>query len=270
MRIGIVAPSTPIERDLAIGVTALAAREFPVAELRFHPQCFFVHGHFAGDDTSRADAFVDMANDPDLDAIWFARGGYGANRIADEVLGRLRTEARDKYYLGYSDGGFLLGALYGAGYSRLFHGPMPQDLVRAGGEAAILRALSWLVDRNPAALEPSRQPRERTAAFNITVLSHLLGTELEPSLAGHVLMLEEVSEHLYRIDRALFHITSTPTIRRVRGIRLGRCSDVPVNDRHFGSTEEEIIRFWCERSGIPYLGRADIGHDAANKVVPFG
>ena len=54
------------------------------------------------------------------------------------------------------------------------------------------------------------------------------------------------------------------------GIRLGRCSDVPENDPDFGRTEEEIARYWCERSGIPYLGRADIGHDVDNKVVPFG
>jgi muramoyltetrapeptide carboxypeptidase len=85
-----------------------------------------------------------------------------------------------------------------------------------------------------------------------------------------VLMLEDVSEHLYRTDRALFHITSQESVRRLAGIRLGRCNEVPENDRDFGQTEEELFRYWCERSGIPYLGRADIGHDAGNKIVPFG
>ncbi len=83
-------------------------------------------------------------------------------------------------------------------------------------------------------------------------------------------MLEEVSEHMYRIDRALFHITSNPGIRRVAGIKLGRCSDIPPNDRDFGGTEEDVVDYWCARSGIPYLGRADIGHDIDNKIVPFG
>ena len=109
-----------------------------------------------------------------------------------------------------------------------------------------------------------------TAAFNLTILSALLGTSLEPDLTGHVLMLEEVSEALYRIDRLFFHITSQPSIRRVAGIRLGRCSDVPENDPAFDQTPEEIARYWCERAGIPFLGAADIGHDAANRVVPFG
>jgi muramoyltetrapeptide carboxypeptidase len=104
----------------------------------------------------------------------------------------------------------------------------------------------------------------------MTILSHLLGTPLQPDLDGHVLMLEEVSEAMYRIDRSLFHITGNPGIRRVAGIMLGRCSDITPNDPDFGMNEEEIARHWCQRSGIPWLGRADIGHDAGNKVVPFG
>ena len=100
--------------------------------------------------------------------------------------------------------------------------------------------------------------------------TELTGTSLEPDLSDHVLMLEEVSEAAYRIDRMMFHLTGQTSIRRVAGIRLGRVSDVTPNDPDFGQTSEEIVRYWCLRSGIPFLGSADIGHDAANKVVPFG
>jgi muramoyltetrapeptide carboxypeptidase len=75
---------------------------------------------------------------------------------------------------------------------------------------------------------------------------------------------------MYRIDRAMHHITANPGIRQVAGIRLGRCSDIPENDIDFGMTAEEIVRHWCGVSGIPWLGEADIGHDAANRIVPFG
>jgi muramoyltetrapeptide carboxypeptidase len=102
------------------------------------------------------------------------------------------------------------------------------------------------------------------------VFSQLLGTALEPDLAGHVLMLEEVEEHMYRIDRTMFHISSNPGVRRVAGIRLGLCAPIPPNDPEFGQSEAEVVRYWCERSGIPWLGRAEIGHDAANRIVPFG
>jgi muramoyltetrapeptide carboxypeptidase len=145
-----------------------------------------------------------------------------------------------------------------------------QDVQREGGETAVARALSWLMDHDPAALEPSLKRRPKAAAFNITVLSQLLGTPLQPDLTDHVLMLEEVSEAMYRIDRSLFHITSNPAIRRVAGIRLGRCGAIPDNDPDFGLDEEAVARLWCERSGILWLGRADVGHDVENKIVPFG
>ncbi|HEX9965430.1 MAG TPA: LD-carboxypeptidase [Allosphingosinicella sp.] len=269
MRIGIVAPSTPILEETAERVAALAARACPEAELVFHPQCFLSHRHFAGEDGERAKAFLEVANDPGFDALWFARGGYGSCRIAEEVLAGLGPAARDKAYLGYSDAGYMLAGLYRSGFPEVAHGPMPADIRRDGGERAVTLALAWLSGRDRSALEPSLGEAP-AAAFNITVFSQLLGTALEPDLEGHVLMLEDVSEHMYRTDRSLFHITGNARVRKVAGIRLGRCTEVPENDPDFGATEEEVFRYWCERSAIPYLGRADIGHDACNKVVPFG
>jgi len=270
MRIGIVAPSGRFARETADRVTALAVEAAPGAELVFHPQCFREHGHFAGTDAERLQAFVDVANDPAFDALWMARGGYGACRFAAGAVAALAGPARDKVYLGYSDGGYLLAALYRAGFPFLAHGPIPQDVVRSGGAAAVARALGWLAEGRADALEPHLTPGERHAAFNITVFGLLLGSDLEPDLSGHVLLLEDVAEHAYRTDRAMFHITSQPHLRRLAGIRLGRVSAVPDNDPDFGATGEEIVRYWCNRSGIAFVGPADIGHDADNKVVPFG
>lgn len=272
VRIGVVAPSGRTTPEVAERARALAAQLYPDGrvELVFHPQCFASHGHFAGDDALRAAAFIETANDPELDAVWFARGGYGACRVAEEIVAGLGETARAKAYLGYSDACFLLAALYRAGFEGVAHGPMVQDLCRESGEAAFARGLAWLVNRDPQALEPGLTPGQPAAAFNIIILSQLLGTPLQPDLNGHVLILEEVSEHMYRIDRSLFHITSHPDIRRVAGIRLGRCSLIPQNDPDFGQDEEAVVRYWCGRSGIPYLGRADVGHDVDNRVAPFG
>jgi len=272
IRIGIVAPASRLDPALAEQTIGLARALYPdrPLELRFHPQCFLSSGHFAGDDEIRARAFLDVANDASIDALWFARGGYGSGRLAERVLDGLTAAAERKTYLGYSDAGALLAALYTRGFTGLAHGPVPADLRREGGEAPVGRALAYLVDREPGALEPTVPSGSLTAAFNITVLSHLIGTPWQPDLSGHVLMLEEVSEHMYRIDRALWHITSNPAIRRVAGIRLGRCSAIPPNEPDFGQTAEQVVRHWCGISGIPYLGLADIGHDIDNKVVPFG
>ncbi len=270
MKIAICAPSTSFTRDDAARVTALASATHPTAPLVFHEQCFAESGHFAGPDAERLEAFVDLANDPAFDAIWFVRGGYGACRIAEDAVAKLKAAARDKLYMGYSDAGNLLGALYSGGIGRVVHAPMPADIRREGGEAAIKRALDWMVNANPTALDPSIQAGEKYAAFNLMTLAMMAGTPLMPNLKGHVLMIEEVSEYLYAFDRAFFHVASHLKDAGLAGLRLGRVSDVPDNDRPFGESAESIAKRWCRKSGIAYLGRADIGHDADNKVVPFG
>ncbi len=261
MRIGIVAPSCKLGADIPerlLRLPGAAGCEFLV-----HQQCFHSEGHFAGSDSERLNAFVELANDPSLDAIWFARGGYGSCRMAIDALPRLTDAAKAKRYLGYSDAGFLLAGLYRAGIGTIAHGPMPADINRDGGTSAVNRALAWLTSPVERAVVPQ-------VAFNLTVFSQLLGTPLQPDLTGHVLMLEEVSEYIYRIDRSFFHITSNPAIHRVAGIKLGRCSSIPENDPDFILTEEEICQQWCARAEIPYLGRADIGHDIDNKIIVFG
>ena len=271
-RIGVIAPASRMSPEVAKRVPALARSLYPdrTPEIVFHPQCFASHGHFAGDDETRAHAFLDVANDASFDALWFARGGYGSCRVVEAIMDKLIEPSRRKAYLGYSDAGVLLAALYRVGFEVVAHGPMAQDILRDGGDEAAARALAWMLDQSPEALEPTVRRVKNTAAFNMTILSQILGTPLQPDLDGHVLMLEEAGEAMYRIDRLLFHITSNAQIRRVSGIMLGRCSGITPNEPDFGMNEEEVARYWCRRSGIPWLGRADIGHDASNKVVPFG
>lgn len=265
-RVAICAPSTPFAPEDAARVAALAEAEFPGVELHFHPQCFAAAGHFAGSDALRRDALVECANDPTFDAVWFVRGGYGAVRIAEDALARLNHHAGRKTYLGYSDAGTLLGALYRGQIGRQVHAPMPADIRRPGGEGAVRRTLAYLTgDRS--GLEPSLD-HHPTVAFNLMTLAMLCGTPLMPGLAGHVVMIEEVSEYLYAVDRLFFHLGAH--LGGIAGLRLGRIGDVPENDRPFGATAEEIARHWCARHAIPFLGSADIGHDVANKIVPFG
>ena len=266
MKIAIVAPSCSLNRDAASQVQAIATARGD-CELMIHPQCFLPDGHFAGPDVARLAALREVIADRSVDAVWFARGGYGSNRIAEAAARDLRYAAHRKTYLGYSDAGFLLAAFHKAGLA-VAHGPMPQDVLRAGGDAAIDRALDYIVQRSDSALEPGLDGP--AMAFNLTVLSNLLGTALEPDLEGRDLLIEEVSEQYYRIDRAMFHLTGSVNVRSIRRLRLGRVSDVIENEPEFAIDEEAIVRDWCDRSGIAFAGPADIGHDAANKIVPFG
>src|ERR1700680_2963523 len=113
-RIGVVAPASRMSPEVAARVSTLASCLYPdrTPEIFFHPQCFASHGHFAGDDETRAQAFLDVANDESFDAVWFARGGYGSCRVVEALMGRLTESSRHKALVGYSDAGMLLAALY--------------------------------------------------------------------------------------------------------------------------------------------------------------
>ncbi|HEY8949005.1 MAG TPA: LD-carboxypeptidase [Rhizomicrobium sp.] len=271
-RIGVTAPASRLDPAVPDKIVALASKLYgsEAPEIVFHPQCFLSSGHFAGEDSARAQAFLDIANDESFDALWFARGGYGSNRIASDVIPHMKDAARKKTYLGYSDTGFLLAGLYKAGFPHLAHGPVIADINRAGGDEAVTRGLRYLFERDTTTLEPSVSATTPSAAFNIKIVSSMIGTDLLPDLSGLVLMLEETSEYMYSIDRMMFQITAHPPLRKLAGIRLGRCSAIPDNDPPFGQNAEDVVKHWCTLSGIPYLGSADIGHDVANKVVPFG
>jgi muramoyltetrapeptide carboxypeptidase len=265
MRIAIVAPSCSLKREAAEAVQAIVAKRGD-CELVIHPQCFLTEGHFAGPDSARLAALREVMADPAIDAVWFARGGYGSNRIAEAALVDVPAAAARKLYLGYSDAGFLLAGFHNAGLEVAW-GPMPQDVLRNGGEAAVNRALDWIVRRDASALEPALDGP--AMAFNLTVLSNLLGTPLEPDFAGVDLLIEDVSEQLYRIDRTMFHLTASPKVREVARLRLGRVTDVIPNDPEFHGDAAAIVEHWCRTAGIAFGGRADIGHDSGNRVVPF-
>src|SRR5206468_6041807 len=142
MRIAVVAPSCPLKPEAAERVAAIV-RERGDCELLVHPQCFLTDGHFAGPDDARLAALREVMADETIDAVWFARGGYGSNRISEAALADLPAAATRKTYMGYSDAGFLLAGFHKAGLEVAW-GPMPQDVLRPGGEAAVARALDWL------------------------------------------------------------------------------------------------------------------------------
>src|SRR3569833_2806837 len=137
MRIAVVAPSCALKQEAAEAVRRIVA-ERGDCELVIHPQCFLSEGHFAGPDEARLAALREVMADPKVDAVWFARGGYGSNRIAEAALAGLPDAARDKTYLGYSDAGFLHAGFHKAGLEVSCR-PMPQDVHRGdhgltGGE----------------------------------------------------------------------------------------------------------------------------------------
>lgn len=269
MRIGILAPASIGNPAAEAPVSGFAAIAYPDVDLIFHPQCDAAAGHFAGSDEVRAAAFVEYANDPAIDAIWFLRGGYGSNRILARAMPELKEAARHKAYLGYSDMGFILAALYARGIGRPAHGPMASDIRREHGDVTVARSLGWLARGDRQGLEPGLDGRP-AAAFNLSILTALIGTPWMPDLTDHVLIIEEVSEAMYAVDRMLFTMAGATQLKGLAGVRLGEVSDVQANTPAWGETLEFMMDRWCRDMGVPYLGRARVGHTQDNHVVPFG
>ena len=215
-------------------------------------------------------AFLEFANDPGIDAIWFLRGGYGANRLLahDHAAARPGGAAQDVSRLFgrrlSCSARFTRGGSAGPSTARWRATSGASVATRrwrarsAGWCAAIARGWSRGWAGRPA------------AAFNLTILTALAGTPWLPDLADHVLLVEEVSEAMYAIDRKLFQLAHATQLKGIAGIRLGALTDVQPNDPPWGEEPDAMMTRWCGEMGVPYLGRAEIGHTQANRVVPFG
>ena len=238
VRIGIVAPATRIDPAVRERVTTLAAELYrePRRRSHFHPQCLPVVGPFR---RRRCGARGGLRRGRQRSVVrrglvrarrlWLVphrrgRAAEADRRGAAQDLSRLQRHRRAARRRSTR-----------SGFPHVAHGPMPADIAREGGEAAVRRALAYLVDRAPEALEPSSIAARSASPSTSDASASCSARRSSRISTGHVLMLEEVSEYMYRIDRALFHITSNPAIRRVAGHHASAAAaDIPPNDPDFG------------------------------------
>ena len=181
-RIGVVAPASRMSPEVAVRVPTLARALYPdsTPENVFHPQCFASHGHFAGDDETRARAFLDIANDESHDVVWFARGGYGACRMVEAVMA-VDGAVHEKPTWATAMPVCCLRPCTGLGSRPWRTVPWRRTSSESAGDAAVERALAWMVDPSPEALEPTVSRAKKTAAFNMTVLSQIPARRCNPT-----------------------------------------------------------------------------------------
>jgi muramoyltetrapeptide carboxypeptidase len=276
-RIGIIAPSSPVRRRLVLsGARALERAGFRVVMGR---QVFARRGHLAGPDEARAADLNRMLRDPDVRCLLLARGGYGAMRIAERV--DWTAMRRDpKVFAGFSDATFLhLGFAARAGV-RTLHAPNLQGFARASA-STVARFAEWLTRPLPAAATrtlgtgrrlagPRGAVRGRVLGGNLVLLDCAAATEFFPSLRGALLVLEEIGEAPYRIDRMLTHLALLGVLRGVRGIALGSMKGcVPKG----GFPQLPLREVLSERLGsldIPVTRGLPVGHGARNLPFPHG
>jgi muramoyltetrapeptide carboxypeptidase len=270
--IGVFAPSSPFtDERFNKGISALEGLGFSV---RVHPQAREKLGFLAGTDAARVAALHELLADDSIDAIFAARGGYGMHRIADKVDYGLIARAR-KPIVGFSDVCALHAGVQR--YSELIsiHGPVVTQLGELG--EADRRALK------DALSSPDRGLRYQADGPAITggkasgtltggclaVIVALVGTPYLFLPEDAILLLEDVGEATYRIDRMLTHLHLAGVLRAVRGVALGDFID--CNPQRDGEQSiHDVLSERLGRLGVPVLAGLPFGHGRRNQAIPLG
>ena len=271
--VAVTAPSGTVPADrLAAGVRVLESWGLDVRVLDSargsHPEVSYL----AATDAARAADLTAAWSAPDVRAVFCARGGYGAQRMVDLLDWRTFAAVGPKLLIGFSD----VTCLHQAFASRLglatVHGPVVTSLGSGDEESrAHLRAL--VMDAAPAA---SLTPTPGTALAagraagvlsggNVAMLATALGTRDAGSARGTIVVLEDVGEEPYRLDRLLTQLLRSGWFDGVRGIALGDFTDC--------GNPDEVTALLLERLtplGVPVLGGVQVGHERRNLAFPYG
>ncbi len=271
-RVGVAALSGPVDAGLlARGLAALRGLGFepvPAANLAASD------GLFAGTDDQRLDAFHDLAADPSIRAILFARGGYGVMRLLPRIDWDLLA-VHPRAYVGYSDlTPFLLAVVARLGLVA-FHGPMvAADLARGLDDTERASLLDALAGRPPAPSPVSGWVREGCAEGTLlggclSLLTATVGTPWMPDLAGSILFWEDLNEPLYRLDRMLTHLSLSGSLTAVRGMVVGHCR--PTDAAEDGDPRwSETLRSAPGPIDGPRAVGLPAGHGAPNLTLALG
>lgn len=285
MTVGLVTPASnvPEDEDLLAAmdfVRSLGFEARAAANLRRRKQ------YLAGTDQQRADDLNALFADPDVDAIFCVRGGYGSGRLLRD-LDYDMIARNPKIIMGYSDITAILNAIHLRTGLLTFHGPIAGDnfseytfeqyrrvLVEPStgtriGEPPEFETRPGVVERdNRLTAIVSGSAEGHLIGGNLSLLVTLMGTPFEPDFDGAILFLEDVSEPPYSVDRMLTHLWLTGKLEQVAGIVFGKFTD----DDYDGNTlsMEQVLRERCEPLGIPTLRGVMIGHIDDKTVVPIG
>jgi muramoyltetrapeptide carboxypeptidase len=273
--VGVVAPAGVVDAErLPIGLAALEALGL---RPRLGSAVLESHGYLAGNDAARLADLTAMVADPDVRAVWCARGGYGSQRIVPSLdLGALRDDP--KPLIGYSDVTALHAALAGAGLGT-FHGPMvATDLARGMSPSSVTSLRAMLMDAAcldapvPVPIRPGRA-RGRLVGGCLSVLVSLLGTRWTLDTAGAILFLEDVNEWPYRIDRLLLQLRQAGALERVAGVVFGTMATCP-KARGVGALD--VVRETFADAPFPVAFGVPAGHvppnvsPVENLTLPLG
>ena len=259
--IDVVAPSSPFDpAKFARGIAALRAIGLTP---RYDEAIFSKAGHLAGDDQRRFQELERALAAPDSQAVILARGGYGLLRLAKLL------KPFDKLLIGYSDA-TVLHVLQQQHGKTSIHGPMCTQL---GEEPDALQRLQQLLNGQtpePIEFEPdTAQPGTAEgllAGGNLATLASLCGTQLQPNFRDCIVLLEDLNEPPYRLDRLLTQLLESNALQGARGFVIG---DLTAPGEDPGNRVETVAERLLPLD-VPLVFNAPFGHAGRNQPVLFG
>lgn len=272
--VALVSPAGPVAESRV----EAAVRELTAWGLRprVYPHALDSEKFLAGSDANRVADLNDALADPEIRAVLCNRGGYGVQRI----LGHLDYDAvhRDpKLVVGFSDITALHAALWNHAGLVTVHGPVAAQLELGGVFASTLKQA--LMSTEPSVVQADagestfsvRTPGVAKGILlggNLSMLSTCVGTPFMPDLEGAILLIEDVGELAYRVDRLLTHLRNCGILQRVAGIAIGQFSEPGHGNNPV--RPPEVLSERLGDLGIPLLGGLPIGHGQRNLAVALG
>ena len=263
-RLRAINPGTWIEPDTAFDalIDRCAAEDWT---LEIPPSVTEQWRYFSGRDQERAVELTRAWADPSIDAVISLGGGWGSARVLEAGF---EFPRRPKWSLGFSDSCSLLLAQWAAGLPGAIHGST------RGTEDQWQRTVDLLKGRPVAPLDGRGIVPGVGEGFlvvtNLTVGTHLIGTPWMPHLDGTILVLEDVGEAPYRVDRMLTQWRSAGLLDKVAGVACGRFSWMEDDIRQGDFSMEEILENRLGGLGVPLVVNLPIGHGLPNQALPLG
>jgi muramoyltetrapeptide carboxypeptidase len=270
--VALVAPAGPLQKPEELARAQENARTFgwePVVGAHATEQT----GYLAGHDRDRLNDINRALRDPKMDAIWCLRGGYGMMRILDgidyEALSR-----KPKAIIGYSDITAFHAAVQRKCGLVTYHGPTAREALTEFSRDSLRRAVIEQADScgvAPNAREINAGAAEgRLVGGNLAVLASLCGTPFAADLTDGILILEDINEPVYRIDRLLQQLRLSGALNGCRAIAFGECTNSPDDSDGAARQFDQVLSELAHGLGIPCLAGIPVGHIAEQWTIPLG
>ena len=270
-RVALVSPSGPL-RDVTELVRAEAHARMLGWDTVVGPHAMSRDGYFAGADPDRAADLGAAIADPTIDGIWCLRGGYGAGRLLP-TLDLAAIAARPKALIGYSDITALHSAWARAGVIS-FHGPTARSKITPFSMQSFMRAVVKGEDSAGEAIGSvvlrQGSATGRLAGGNLALAASLCGTPWALDFRDAIVVLEDVNEATYRVDRMLTQLRQAGTFDGCVGLAFGHCTNCDEQSDDGSRTLEAVVGECADALGVPALMGIPVGHIDEQWTLPLG